>query len=283
MSLAAVCSALGSLCARCFCSPSYFFRGTKPSIGLDFTFAKQFYFWGFWLTIVATGCLRQNGGSLLAQYCFGSSEPVFKQCADEVVLRVSFGSFVFFMLHFLVCLRMTREDDTRVSMYTGFFFWKLLVWVGTQIGFFYAPASVSQNSCWGQIVCLNRKCNISGPTSAKSCWNEVQADRYWLNVLKVPQSSLNTQTCKCASVQLRVFWHWNHGVCINVHVRTITLHVYSIARHEVQMIQQCVSSCLGTATTICLIFEVLMLRCLCCFVLMKIKQIQQTMLELKLE
>ncbi|MEW5304282.1 MAG: hypothetical protein WDW36_006903 [Sanguina aurantia] len=56
-------------------------------------------------------------------------------------MRVSFANFSFFALHFLLTLCMSSEEDPRVSIHAGFWFWKLLIWIGTLIGFFYVPES----------------------------------------------------------------------------------------------------------------------------------------------
>lgn len=168
MSFAWVLNGLESACTIFFFSPSCCSRG-KPAkhvkVALGFVVALCFYLATFVLMVLATGVLRESNGILvqhmgLVKMCESKTGRTFEQCAGELALRVSFGSFIFHALHSLLCFRMTREDDPRVDIYTGFFFWKLLIWIGNHIGFLYIPASVSRESAfdWNGCTCDMSTC-----------------------------------------------------------------------------------------------------------------------------
>jgi hypothetical protein len=67
-----------------------------------------------------------------------------------VALRISFANCCFFLFHAALLVCCTEEDDPRTLLHTGLWFWRLVVWTGTILGFFFVPASAV--AVYGQIA-----------------------------------------------------------------------------------------------------------------------------------
>ncbi len=67
--------------------------------------------------------LREYGGSALD---FGPASGCTEEgtCGDLAVLRLSFGSMLFFATLGLLTLGVTEGDNTRAKIHTGFWFFK---------------------------------------------------------------------------------------------------------------------------------------------------------------
>lgn len=62
-------------------------------------------------------------------------------CAGkQVVLRMSFGNFIFFAAHFLCLLGVTRKEDPRRYLHSGLLPLQLLVWIGILVAMFAIPS-----------------------------------------------------------------------------------------------------------------------------------------------
>ncbi|KAG1680171.1 hypothetical protein FOA52_000284 [Chlamydomonas sp. UWO 241] len=120
---------------------------TQIEPATKYTVAKWYYLSGFIITSTLTWVLRDY-----ANDWFVENAGAFALCQDsaensacgsqEVAIRVSFANFSFFALHFVLCFWLKREEDFRVDIHAGLWFWKTLLWMGTLVGFFYVPSHV---------------------------------------------------------------------------------------------------------------------------------------------
>ncbi len=84
-------------------------------------------------------------------YRFLDHSDAFSYCSEsqyaslcsgkQVAVRISFANFVFFAAHCVLLLCCVHEDDVRAPLHTSLWFWKLLAWAGTIVGFFFVPSS----------------------------------------------------------------------------------------------------------------------------------------------
>ena len=80
--------------------------------------------------------------------CFGGG--LQADCAaKQVVLRMSFGNFIFFAAHFLGLLGVSRKEDHRRHLHTGLLPLQLAVWIGTLVAMFAIPSYVFDT--YGQV------------------------------------------------------------------------------------------------------------------------------------
>lgn len=118
----------------------------------ELSVAKWVYCILFTIVTVVTWLLRSYGESafkqnkLFAYYCSepqANSNAVLSASAlcsgQQVVLRFSFATFSFFMLHFVLLFWCKKEQDPRVGLHTGLWFWKCLLWAGALVGFLFIP------------------------------------------------------------------------------------------------------------------------------------------------
>ena len=71
-------------------------------------------------------------------------------CAGkQVVLRMSFGNFIFFAAHFLCLLGVSRKEDPRRHLHTGLLPLQLMIWVGILVAMFAIPSYVFDT--YGQV------------------------------------------------------------------------------------------------------------------------------------
>jgi hypothetical protein len=106
--------------------------------------ARRVYTIGFWITAVMTWLLRDYADEL-----FAARPDLFAYCVDpdlkalcagtSAALRFSFANFVYFGTHAVLLVGLRREDDPRVALHASAWLWKLAVWGGTIIGFFFLP------------------------------------------------------------------------------------------------------------------------------------------------
>ncbi len=73
--------------------------------------------------------------------------------AKQVVLRMSFGNFIFFAAHFLCLLGVSRKEDHRRHLHTGLLPLQLAVWIGTLVAMFAIPSYVFDT--YGQVCIPN--------------------------------------------------------------------------------------------------------------------------------
>lgn len=117
----------------------------KEEVAKSYARAKWFYLIGYAITIALTWILKDKASSWFASYlpnsfCTANHNTL---CAgQEIAMRISFGNFCFFALHFLALLAANKVDDWRVEIHTSMLFFQLLAWIGTLIGFFFIPSSV---------------------------------------------------------------------------------------------------------------------------------------------
>lgn len=102
----------------------------------------------FTVVQVVTWLLRTYGETtfneynVFGRYCSspGSSIANSALCSgQQVVLRFSFATFSFFMLHFILLFWCKREQDPRIGLHTSLWFWKVLLWAGGLVGFLFVP------------------------------------------------------------------------------------------------------------------------------------------------
>lgn len=119
---------------------------TSPGI------SKWLIAFGFLITTVVSWVLRDYGAPVLeyspVDQCLPqtnttSAEPVDTSCLGQsAVLRIAFGNFMFFALHTLVLLGVTRKDNFRTPVFTGFWPIRLVLWAGLIGACFAMPSSV---------------------------------------------------------------------------------------------------------------------------------------------
>jgi hypothetical protein len=81
------------------------------------------YYIGFLIVSIISWVLRNYGGSALD---FGAASGCTEHgsCGDLAVLRLSFGSMLFFATLTLLTLGVTEDDNPRAKIHTGFWFFK---------------------------------------------------------------------------------------------------------------------------------------------------------------
>ncbi|KAG7669744.1 hypothetical protein KSW81_007890 [Nannochloris sp. 'desiccata'] len=85
------------------------------------------YYIGFLAVSIISWVLREYGGSVLdSGPASGCTEE--GTCSDLAVLRLSFGSVLFFATMGLITLGVTENDNPRAKIHTGFWLFKFVVW-----------------------------------------------------------------------------------------------------------------------------------------------------------
>lgn len=112
----------------------------------SFVISSWIYCICFTLTSIVTWVLRDY-----ADQWFLAHSAAFGYCRDsaysqlcsgkEVAVRFSFANFSFFCLHFILLFWCKHEEDPRIGLHTSLWFWKILAWAGTIVGFFFVPSS----------------------------------------------------------------------------------------------------------------------------------------------
>ena len=136
---------LASCCMPSCCAADREGADEKAVVAKNYARAKWFYLTGFTITIILTWILKAQSASWFASYLPNSfcTQPPDVLCAQqEIALRISFGNFCFFALHFLALLACNRVDDWRIELHTHMLFPQFLLWIGTLIGFFFIPSNV---------------------------------------------------------------------------------------------------------------------------------------------
>jgi hypothetical protein len=115
---------------------------------------------GFLLTSAISWVLRDYGSGVLnfspVNDCLAGVEPnaqgvVPLTClGNSAVLRVSFGSCLFFAAHALLLIGVTTRSNPRLAVHSGLWPLQLLVWGGVVGATFAMPNSVFP--VWGQIA-----------------------------------------------------------------------------------------------------------------------------------
>ena len=96
------------------------------------------YYIGFILEITISWVLRDYGGNAL-DFGPASGCSTAGNCGDLAVLRISFGSLLFFALMGILTFAVTDGDDIRLHIHTGFWPIKFLVWAGLCASTFAMP------------------------------------------------------------------------------------------------------------------------------------------------
>ncbi|KAK9907944.1 hypothetical protein WJX75_000353 [Coccomyxa subellipsoidea] len=119
--------------------------------------AKYFYFAGLALTAVLTWVLRDYASPALGHVgplreCLSIADSALKAtCVGKgVVLRISFGNFIFFAAHMLLLLCVSKEADLRRFIHTGLLPLQGIGWLGIIIACFAMPNHVF--AVYGQIA-----------------------------------------------------------------------------------------------------------------------------------
>lgn len=112
-----------------------------------FTFAKWFYFAVFVVSAVLTWVFRDHGSEFFDRLpemnaCEELESENESVCIGKgAVLRISFATFAFHVLHAIVLLGCKYEQDPRTYVHTGLLGLKLSGWVGLVVGAFFIPNS----------------------------------------------------------------------------------------------------------------------------------------------
>lgn len=114
-----------------------------------------FYLVGFLATSAISWCLRDYGSSVLnfspVNDCLDGVEPDAEAClGNSAVLRISFGSCLFFAAHALLLIGVTTRSNPRLAVHNGLWPLQLLAWGGLVGATFAMPNSVFP--VWGQIA-----------------------------------------------------------------------------------------------------------------------------------
>lgn len=119
----------------------------EQNIKRQFVVAKWFYCVCFALVAMVAWLLRDYSDQF-----FAANTSVFTYCASsdfqslctgqQVATRISFANFCFFFTHVIVLFLLKNVDDPRVGFHTSLWFWKLVVWAGAILGFFFVPSDV---------------------------------------------------------------------------------------------------------------------------------------------
>ncbi|DBA86260.1 hypothetical protein WJX77_011720 [Trebouxia sp. C0004] len=97
--------------------------------------AKYIYLVGFAITAVASWLLRDYSHNALEHIpqlrkCNAPDGTYENSCAGKgAVLRISFGNFLFFALHFILLIRVRRTTQARRLIHTGFWPLKFCLWI----------------------------------------------------------------------------------------------------------------------------------------------------------
>ncbi|PRW59950.1 putative serine incorporator [Chlorella sorokiniana] len=113
---------------------------------VSFKLAQFIYFAVFLGTVIACWVLRDYGGSALdfspLNECLSQTDPTNRSClGQQAVMAISFGTFCFFALQMLLLLGVSHKSNPRLSIHTGWWPIKFLLWAGACAGFFWVPAS----------------------------------------------------------------------------------------------------------------------------------------------
>lgn len=111
------------------------------------SYAQWIIFLAFVLTTVASWALRDYGQNVLdispLNACLTESSPPNYGCmGEQAVLRLSFGSFMFFALHMLLMVGVTTKSSPRLAIHTGLWPLKFLLWGGLIGSTFFMSNSV---------------------------------------------------------------------------------------------------------------------------------------------
>lgn len=134
---------LGPLCC---------FAWGERDIRRELNVSKWVYCILFTIVTVVSWLLRSYGeaafhdNKIFAYYCSQPSssaalEPSALCSGQQVVLRFSFATFSFFILHFILLFWCKKEEDPRVGLHSSLWFWKCLIWAGALVGFLFVPGS----------------------------------------------------------------------------------------------------------------------------------------------
>ncbi len=94
--------------------------------------------------------------SLVIHYTIGHVQATC--VGKEVVLRISFGNFIFFAAHVLALLCVSKEDDLRRFFHTGLLPLQGIAWLGIIIACFVMPNHVF--SVYGQVRTICHPCGM---------------------------------------------------------------------------------------------------------------------------
>ena len=73
--------------------------------------------------------------------------------AKGIVLRISFGNFIFFAAHFICLLGVARDENWRRILHTGLLPLQFVAWLGVIVACFAVPNHVF--SVYGQVLILH--------------------------------------------------------------------------------------------------------------------------------
>lgn len=120
-----------------------------PWCGIPVRLAAWVYFLLFLIVTVVSWVLRDYGGSALD---FGPAEGCMDTgvCGAFAVLRISFGSSLFFAIMAILILGVSSEDSPRISLHSGCWPTKILLWAGLVGSTFAMPNGVFQ--VWQQMA-----------------------------------------------------------------------------------------------------------------------------------
>jgi hypothetical protein len=134
---------MASCCSNPFCCFQY-----GVDLQRSLKVSKWVYCILFTIVQVVTWLLRSYGETTFNQYnvfgryCSspGSTISSSALCSgQQVVLRFSFATFSFFMLHFILLFWCKKEQDPRIGVHTSLWFWKVMLWAGGLVGFLFVP------------------------------------------------------------------------------------------------------------------------------------------------
>lgn len=113
-------------------------------VASGFRIARWVYTVAFLLVAVVTWLLRDYADEI-----FASRRDLFSYCLDpslaalcagtSATVRFCFANFVYFAAHAVALAGLKSETDPRVGLHTSGWVWKLVVWAGTIVGFFFVP------------------------------------------------------------------------------------------------------------------------------------------------
>jgi hypothetical protein len=121
---------------------------TGQDIKRELLISKWVYCVLFTVVQVVTWLLRSYGEqaftkhNIFAAFCNRANQAVATTAlcsGQQVVLRFSFATFSFFALHFILLFWCKKETDIRLGLHTSLWFWKVLIWAGSLVGFLFVP------------------------------------------------------------------------------------------------------------------------------------------------
>lgn len=117
------------------------------NISRSYTIAKWVYCFLFTVLSVVTWVLRDYSEewfltySSAFTYCHNTGLEAL--CSSkQVAVRFSFANVSFFGAHALLLFWCRRASDPRAGLHSSLWIWKLLIWGGAIVGFFFVPSYV---------------------------------------------------------------------------------------------------------------------------------------------